>query len=101
MRLMSRRRNSMKAAKIERDKPHGHHQRSGRERSGIGGEQHLEAQHRIERDIEQQARQHGRDRGRAFGMGVGQPGMQRGETDLGAVTEQQEHEGNIEKCRIE
>ena len=29
-------------------------------------------------------------------MGVGQPGMQREQADLGAVTQQQEHEGEIE-----
>ena len=34
-------------------------------------------------------------------MGVGQPGMQRREADLGAITEQQEYEGDIEQCGIE
>ena len=85
----------------ERDQAQRHHQRAGRERAGIGRQQHLEAQQRIERDIQQQARQHGRDRRRTFGMGVGQPGMQRRQADLGAVAEQQEDEGDIEKRRIE
>ena len=34
-------------------------------------------------------------------MRVGQPGVQRCEADLGAVAEQQEHEGDIEQRRIE
>ena len=34
-------------------------------------------------------------------MGVGQPGMQRRQPDLGAVAEQQEHEGDVEEGRIE
>ena len=85
----------------ERDQPHRHHQRAGRERGGIEREQHLEAQQRVERDVEQQPREHRRDRGRAFGVGVGQPGMQRRQPDLGAVAEQQEHEGDVEQRRIE
>ena len=85
----------------ERDEAHRHHQRAGRERRRVDGQQHLEAQQRIERDIEQQAREHRRDRRRAFGVGVGQPGMQRRQPDLGAVAEQQEHEGDVEQRRIE
>jgi hypothetical protein len=34
-------------------------------------------------------------------MRVGQPGMQRGEPHLGAVAEQQEHEGDVEQGGIE
>ena len=34
-------------------------------------------------------------------MGVGQPGVQRREPNLGAVAEQQEYEGNVEERRIE
>ena len=67
----------------------------------IGGQEHLEAQQRIERDVEQQARQHRRDRRRAFGMGVGQPGVQRREADLGAVADQQEDEGERQQLGIE
>ena len=85
----------------QRDEAHRHHQRARRERLGIGGEQHLEAQHRIERDVEQQPREHRRDRRRAFGMRVRQPGMQRRKADLGAVAEQQEDEGDVEQRRIE
>ena len=69
--------------------------------AGLTREQHLESQQRVERDIEQQAGQHRRDRRRAFGMRVGQPCMQRRKADLGAVAEQQEHEGDIEQCGIE
>ena len=67
----------------------------------IGRQQHLEAQHGVERDIEQQAGQHRRDRRRAFGMGVGQPGVQRRQADLGAIAQQQEDEGEIEQRRVE
>ena len=97
---MSRRRYSMKAAKIS-EPPHRHHQWTGGNRGGVGGEQYLEAQQRIERDVQQQARQHGRYRRRTFGMSVGQPGMQRREADLCAIAEKQEYESNIEKCRVE
>ena len=73
----------------------------GRERGGVGGEQHLEAQHRVERDVEQEPREHRRDRRRAFGVGIGQPGVQRREADLGAVAEHQEDEGDVEERRVE
>ena len=85
----------------ERQQAERHHQRAGRQRAGIGRQQHLETQQRVERDVEQQSRQHRRDRGRALGMGVGQPGMQRRQADLGAVTEQQKDEGEVEQRRIE
>ncbi len=75
--------------------------RTGRERAGIGGQQHLEAQHGIERDVEQQAGKHGGDRRRALGMGVGQPGVQGRQPHLGAVAHEQEDEGEIEQRRIE
>ncbi len=89
------------AGEDQRDEPHRHHQRPGRERRRVGRQQHLEAQQRVERDVEQQARQHGRDRRRALGMGIGQPGVQRRQADLGAVAEQQEDEGDVEQRRIE
>ena len=102
MRLMSRRRYSMKRGEDQRDEPHASTiSGPGAMRRGIGGQQHLEAQHRVERDVEQQAGQHRRDRRRAFGMRVGQPGVQRREADLGAVAEQQEDEGDVEQRRIE
>ena len=69
----------------------------GRERLGVGRKQHLEAEQRVERDVEEQSRQHRRDGRRTFGVRVGQPGMQRREADLGAIAEQQEHEGEIEQ----
>ena len=77
------------------------HQRAGRQRSGVGRHHHLEAQHREQRDVQQQPRQHRGNRRRAFGMRVGQPGVQRREANLGAVAQQQEHEGKVEQCRIE
>ena len=91
----------MNAAKISETSPIVTISGPGASASGIGREQHLEAQQRIERDVEQQARQHRRDRRRAFGMGVRQPGVQRREADLGAVAEQQEDEGDVEQRRIE
>ena len=69
--------------------------------SGAGGEQYLEAQQRIERDVQQQSRQHSRYRGRTLGMRVGQPGVQRRQAHLGAVAEKQEDEGDVEQSRIE
>jgi hypothetical protein len=63
---------------------------------GIERQQHLEAQQGVERDIEEKPGEHRRDRGRTLGMGVGQPGVQRREPDLGAVAEQQEHKGDVE-----
>ena len=73
----------------------------GASASGLTREQHLEAQQGVERDVEQQAREHRRDRGRALGVGIRQPGMQRRQPHLGAVTEQQEHKGDVEQRRIE
>ena len=98
---MSRRRYSMKPAKTSDRRPSVDHQRPRRDGAGIGREQQLEAQHRIERDVQQQAGQHGRDRRRALGMRVGQPGMQRRQPDLGAIAEQQEHEGEVQQRGIE
>ena len=85
----------------QRDEAHRHHQRAGSDRGRVGRHQYLEAQQRIERHVQQQARQHRRYRGRAFGMGVGQPGVQRREADLGPVAEKQEYEGDIEQGRVE
>ena len=65
----------------------------GANAAGLRGEQHLETQQRIERDIEEQSREHRRDRRRAFGMGVGQPRMQRRKPHFRAIAEQQEHKG--------
>ena len=59
----------------QRGQPQGHHQGARRDHLRIGGEQQLEAQNRIKRDIEKETRQHGRDRCRTFGMGIRQPGM--------------------------
>jgi len=46
------------ASKDERYEAHRHHQRSRCQGKRIGGEQDLEAKHRVERDIEQQAGQY-------------------------------------------
>ena len=99
MRLMSRRRYSMKRGEDQRDQAHRHHQRARRERRRVGRQQQLEAQEREQRDVEQQPGEHRRDRRRALGMGVRQPGVQRRQADLGAVAEQQEHEGEVEQRR--
>ena len=101
MRLMSRRRYSMKAAKISEMQAERDHQRAGCDGAGIGGQQHLEAQQRIERHVQQQAGQHGGDRRGTFGVRVGQPGVHRREADLGAIAEQQEDEGDVQQGRVE
>ncbi len=77
------------------------HDHADVERLRVRRQHHLEAQQRVERDVEQQARQHRRDRRRAFGMRVRQPGMERRQPDLGAVADQQEHEGERQQPRIE
>ena len=84
----------------QRHQPHHDHDRAGIERRRLAGHDHLEAQQRIERDVQQQARENRRDRRRSLGMGIGQPGMQRRQPDLGAVADQQEDEGEVEDRRI-
>ncbi len=98
---MSRRRYKHERREHERQQAERHHKRSRRERGGIHRQQHLETQQRVQRDVQQQTGQHRRDRRRAFGMRVGQPGVQRGEADLGAVAEQQKDERDVEQRRIE
>ena len=44
------------------------------------------------RGVQQRTREQGRDRRRAFAMCVGQPGVHRCQTDLGAVADQHEQE---------
>ena len=85
----------------EADQAERHHDGADVDGAGIAGQHHLEAQQRIERDVEQQAGQHGRDRRRAFRMGIGQPGVKRREADLGAVADQQEHEGERQQLGVE
>jgi hypothetical protein len=85
----------------ERGQAHRHHERPRGNGGGVGGDQDLETQHGIEGDIEQEARQHRRDRRRPFGMRVGKPRVERRETDLGAVAEDQKDEGDIEERRVE
>ena len=77
------------------------HQRPRRQRLRVGGQQHLEAQQRIQRHVQQQARQHRRDRRRALGMRIRQPGVQRRQAHLGAVAQQQEHEGDVQQLGVE
>ena len=85
----------------EREQTHRHHQGSRSNCRRIGGKQYLEAQQRIERDVQKQARQHGRYRRRPLGMRVGQPRVQRRQADLGPVAENQEYESDVEKGRVE
>jgi hypothetical protein len=101
MRLMSRRRYNMKAAKTSEMSPIVTKSGPGASADRIDRKQHLEAQQRIECDVEQKAGQHCRDRGRPLGVGVGQPGVQGGEPHFGAVAEQEENESEIEQGRIE
>ena len=61
----------------------------------------LNLQDGVEGDVEQQPREHRRDRRRTLGVRVGQPRVQRREPDLGAVSQQEENEGQIEQRRIE
>ena len=98
---MSSRRYSMKAANTTETSPKVTISGPGRERTRIGGHDHLEAQDREERDVEQQSRKHRRDGGRALGVRVGKPGVQRCQADLGAVPQQQEHERQVEQRRVE
>ena len=84
------------AGEDERAETHGDHERAGGKRIGVGREQNLEAEDGVERDVEEEPRKHRRYRRRAFGMGIGQPGMERGEADLRAVAEKQEKEGDVE-----
>ncbi len=63
--------------------------------------QHFGAHHRIQRHVEQQPRQYCRDRRRALGVRIGQPVVQRHEPDLGAVSDQQEHEREPQHGRFE
>ena len=83
----------------DRDEAQRHHQRTWRDRAGVGVEQKLESQDGVERHVEQQAGEHGRDRRRTFGMCVGQPSVQRREADLRPVAEHQKHEGEIERAQ--
>ena len=83
------------------DEPERDHDGADVERRRVGGEHHLEAQQRVERDVEQQARQHRRDRRRSLRVGVGQPGVERRQPDLGAVADQQKHEGERQQPRVE
>ena len=79
-----------------------HHQHaSGQRRMHRADRKNLAADHRIHRHVEQQPRQHRRDRRGTLRVGVGQPVVQRGETDLGAVTDQQKDEREPDHRRIE
>ena len=91
----------MKAANTRLIEPERHHDQPDVERRRIGGHDHLEAQQRVKRDVEEKAREHRRDRRRALGMRVRQPGMERRQADLGAIADQQEHEGERKQFRIE
>ena len=83
------------------EQPHRDHQRAWRQRAWVHCKQHLEAQQRVERDVEQQPREHCRDRRRPLGMCIGKPGMERGQPDLGTVAEQQKNESDVQELRAE
>ena len=87
--------------KDDGEQPHGYHQRPRRERSRIGREQHLETEQSVERDVQQKTRKHRGYRRGPFGMGIGQPCMQRRKPHLRAVAEKKKHKGEIEQRGIE
>ena len=101
MRLMSRWRERKNAATTTDSRPKPIIRSPAKRRSQRAVGQHLAAQDRVERDVQQQAREHRRDRRRAFGMGVGQPVVQRHQADLGAVADQQEDEGQRDDGGLE
>ena len=78
-----------------------HHQLAGERRLQRALDQHLAADDGVERDVEQQPGQHRGHRRRPLGVRVGQPVVQRHETDLGPVSDQQEHEGDRQHRRLE
>ena len=63
------------ASENERHEAERDHEWTGGDRRYVGGQQHLETQNSIERDIEKQARQYRRDRRRPFGMRIRKPSM--------------------------
>ena len=71
----------------------------GRKQRAVGD--HLAADQRIERDVQQQPREHRRNRRWALGVRIRQPVVQRYQAGLGAVTDQQEDEGNRHHRRLE
>ena len=60
------------AREYERQEPQGDHQWTGSNRSLVRREEHLEAQHGIQRDVEEKSRKDRRNRGRALRVGIGQ-----------------------------
>ncbi len=69
-------------------------------RSG-GGQQRVRAEDRQEGAVQQRpGKQRGNDRG-GLAVGVGQPGVQRRQSHLGSVTDQEEEERRLEPERIQ
>ena len=66
-----------------------HQHAAGKRGADRSFDQHLAADHRVERDIEQKAGENGGDRRRAFGMSIGKPIVQRNKANLGSVAHQQ------------
>ena len=64
-------------------------------------DQHLAANDGVDRDVEQQPGQHGGNRRRTFRMRVRQPVVQRRESHLGAISDQQKHERQAQHRRLE
>ena len=60
-----------------------------------------EAHDAIKRRVQQEARKHRRDRRRRLAVRIRQPGMDRRQTGLGAIADQDEDEGEFHQRRIE
>ena len=63
---------------------------------GVGVQQAAQPQDDEQRHVQDRAGQHGGDRRRPLGVRVRHPGVQRRQPGLGAVAEQQEHEGEVQ-----
>jgi len=66
-----------------------------------GIHQHLDPHQGIQGDVEQQSGEHGGHRRRTLGVRIRQPVVQRHQTHLGAIADQQEDEGERDYGRIE
>ena len=84
-----------------RDQPK-EHQQLGTEGGQAGGrQQRVRAEDRQESTVQQRpGEQRGNDRG-GLAVGVGQPGVQRRQSHLGSVTDQEEQERRLEPQRIQ
>ena len=87
---------------------HGHREQAEHQKHPLpevgeprGREHLLRAQDREEGAVEQRTREQRRDHRGRLAVRVGQPGVHRRQPHLGAVADQQEHEGGLEPAGIE